>query len=288
MQNQHTKRPLWIGVAIVTGLLLIGSVLPHLRSAKPQSPAGSETLTLETRVAPPDTTPVTAAPGVAVTRLAAIGAPSAVTLVSGAGGGTGILRIKAGEVLATVNGAAIELKDLLPLPPGKETAEQTLSAERYAFLLDRAVDREVTLQNARAQRVDLTESQREQLAKLRARRELPAANLFDDLHHNPATADFEARAAAALLLQASLAEKAGVPSRDVTAAQVEQYYQQHRADYAALPPDAAQRQAAWEQIEQGIRVKLARQVLTLHDEGFQDYFNQLRASAQIVRTKPAS
>lgn len=281
------KKSLWISVVLIMGLVMIGSVLLQLRS-KPASRAGSEPSTSAARVAPANTVPLAAAPVVAAARPPALVSPTAVTPVSGTGGGDAMLRVKAGEVLATVNGVPIELKDLLPLPVGKEVTDQTMTAERYAFLLDRAVDREVTLQNARALRLDLTESQRVQLAMLRARSELPAANLFDDLQHNPANAEFEARDAAALLLQASLAEKAGVPSRDVTAAQVGQYYQEHRTEYAALPPDVAQHQAAWEQIEQGIRVKLARQVLTLHDESFQEYFDQLRASAQIVKTRPTS
>lgn len=46
--------------------------------------------------------------------------------------------------------------------------------------------------------------------------------------------------------------------------------------------------AAWERIDQDIRVKLARQVLALHEESFQKYFDQLRASAQVIRTKPSS
>ena len=215
--------------------------------------------------------------------------PAAATLAA-SGGGTSAapLRIKGGEVLATVNGTPIELKDLLPLSPEQAGTEHILTAERYAFLLDRAVDRELTLQNARAQRMDLTESQREQLAKLRARSERPEESVFDDLQHNPANAEFQARDATVLLLQASLAEKAGVPSRDVTAAQVQEYYQAHQTEFGALPSDSAGRQVAWEKIDQDIRVKLAQQAQALHDESFQKYFDQLRASAQIVRTKPTS
>lgn len=290
MIKQHIKRPLWMGVAIVASLLVLGIVLLRPRPAKPAPPAGSELSNQAARVAPANTAPVAAATVVVASRPSAVVSPNAVTPVSGTGGGGGaaMLRIQAGAVLATVNGVPVELKNLLPLPVGKETAEQIMPADRYAFLLDRAVDREVTLQNASAQRVDLTEWQREQLAKLRARSERPAANLFDDLQHNPANADFEARDAAALFLQASLAEKAGVPQRDVTAAQVESYYQQHQTEYGALPSDAAGRQATWEKIDQDIRVKLARQAQTLHDESFEKFLSQLRASAQIVKTRPTS
>ena len=148
------------------------------------------------------------------------------------------------------------------------------------------MDREIALQTAQAQGLDLTESQREQLASLRARSERPAPNLFDDLQHNPANADFEARDAAALLLQASLAEKAGVPARDVNPAQVKQYYQAHRAEFATLPEDAAGRQAAWENIDQDIRVKLAREAQAQHEAGFGRFVDQLRASATIIKVAP--
>lgn len=283
------KKTNWISAATVAGLLVIGIIALRHPQAKPQPSPGSESLTTPARVLPENIAPVAAMAVVAATRPPAEVSPTAVTLVTGTGGdNAAMLRIKAGKVLATVNGVPIELKDLLPLPSGKETADQTLSAERYAFLLDRAVDRELTVQQARALGVELTEAQRQRLAGLRARRETPPANVFDPLQANPANAEFEALDAAALLLQVSLAERAGVPSRDVTTAQVEQYYQQHQAKYGALPPDAAGRQAAWEKIDQDIRVNLARQVVALHDESFQKYFDQLRASAQIVKTQPSS
>lgn len=281
------KRSFWISVAVIAGLLVIGSVLLRPRPVTPQSPAGSEPLRPTARVAPADTVLVAAAPVVAATRSSAVVSPGAITPVTESGPEP-TLRIKAGAVLATVNGVPIELKDLLPLPVGKASTGQIMSAERYAFLLDRAVDREITLQTARAQGMDLTESQREKLATLRVRGERPPGNVFDDLQHNPVNADFEARDAAASLLQAALAEKAGVPSSAVTAEQVEHYYQQHRNEYAVPPPDSAQRPTAWEGIDQDIRVKLARQAQALHDESFQKYLDRTRATAQVRKTEPSS
>lgn len=278
---------------LAAGLVMIGTAFLRMRSASPQSPGELETSAGEAVAAPAPahTSPVASAP-IAVPALppapapaAAKAAKAALQRVSG-NGDAAMLRIKAGEVLATVNGAPIELKDLLPLPAGKETADQAMPADRYAFLLDRAVDREIALQTAQAQGLDLTESQREQLASLRARSERPAPNLFDDLQHNPANADFEARDAAALLLQASLAEKAGVPARDVNPAQVKQYYQAHRAEFATLPEDAAGRQAAWENIDQDIRVKLAQEAQAQHEAGFGRFVDQLRASATIIKVAP--
>lgn len=231
----------------------------------------------------PDGTATIAARVATAAKVSAVAPPAissmAVTTEDANGG---LLRVEPGEMLATVNGVPLELKDLLPLSPESAATGRILSAERYAFLLERAVDREITLQQARVQGVDLTDLQREQLAKLRARSERPQANVFDDLQQNPANADFEERDATALLLLANLAEQAGVPARHVTAAQVEDHYQRHQAAYETLPADVVQRQAAWERIEREIRVKLAAPTQTRHDEALENHLKQLRASALIV------
>lgn len=239
------KKPLWLGVAFVA-VLLLSRILVWQQRSKPQPAVepSAHTLLDEPR-APGVTAPLPVRSVATAAKVSAVAPPAisatAVTMEDASGG---LLRVKPGEVLATVNGVPLELKDLLPLSPESAATGQILSAERYAFLLERAVDREITLQQARAQCVDLTDWQREQLAKLRARSERPQANVFDDLQHNPANADFEERDGTALLLQASLAEQAGVPSRHVTAAQVEDHYRQHQAEYGPLPADATQRQAA--------------------------------------------
>ena len=88
------------------------------------------------------------------------------------------------------------------------------------------------------------------------------------------------------MLHATLAEQAGVPSPHVTAAEVQAYYQQHQAEYGVLPTDPAQRQAAWEAIDQAIRQTLAPQLQAQHQEQFQKFLEQLRAAAQIA-TAPA-
>lgn len=201
-------------------------------------------------------------------------------------GSTTLLRIKTGEVLATVNGTPLRLPDLLPLPAGADAGERTLSAERFSFLLERAVDRELVFQSAQAEGIKLSGSQQQQLAGWRAREERVAGGVFDDLQHSPASADFAARDAEALLLRVALAEKAGVPARDVTPAQVEDYYRRHHAEYPALPEETAARELAREKIEADIRVKLAGPAEASHEAGLQRHLAALRAAARIVKAEP--
>ncbi len=199
-----------------------------------------------------------------------------------------MLRVKADQPLATVNGTAIMLQDLVPLPKEKAGREQILSTERYDFLLNRAIEREVTFQSARAQGVLLTDAQRKRLDAQRARSETPEAGVFDTVQQNPANVEFEQRDSTALLLQSALAEKAGVPSPHVTPAQVQAYFQQHQAEYGALPAEAAARGAAWERIDRDIRMKLAPQVQAEHEAQFQQFRERLRAAAQIAFAPPTS
>jgi hypothetical protein len=195
-----------------------------------------------------------------------------------------VVRVVPGKVLAAVNGVEITLKDLMPLPAEKAGMEQTLSAERYGFLLDRAIEREVALQGARRQGIELSTQQRQQLEQLRARSDRTEPGVFDTVQQNPANTDFAVRDATGLLLQAALAEKAGVPSPHVTPAQVQAYYQRHQADYDALPADPVQRAAAWEQIDRDIRLKLAVQVQAEHQTRLQQFRDRLMADAQITKS----
>jgi hypothetical protein len=204
------------------------------------------------------------------------------TLVSKDGGApVTVLTVKPGQTLATVNGVPIMLDDLVPLPAEKLGSEQVMSAEMYRSLLNRAVERELTFQAAREQGVELTAAQRGRLADLRARSEQREPGVFDTVQHNPVNVEFEQRDAIGLLLQAALAEKAGVPSPHVTAAQVRDYYQQHSTELGALPADTAQRQSAWEKIDQAIRQRLAPQLQAEHQAGVQQFVGQLKAAARI-------
>ena len=112
--------------------------------------------------------------------------------------------------------------------------------------------------------------------------------MFDTVQQNPANVEFESRDFAALLLQAALVAKAGVPSPHVNSDQVQEYYQQHLAEYGPLPAEPEQRQAAWEKIDQEIREKLAPQVHIEHQEKLDQYLKQLKAAARISTYSPTS
>ena len=166
-----------------------------------------------------------------------------------------VVQIKPDRVLARVNGVAITLKDLIPLPKEKAATEQMLSAEMYDFLFNRAVEREVTFQAAQAQNAELTESQKQRLAELRAQSEHRDAAVFDNLHQSSENLDFEQRDLAGVALQSVLAEKAGVPSPYVTSEQVEAYFQEHKSDYpqVSADPSSDRRKAGWRPIRLFVR-----------------------------------
>ena len=194
-----------------------------------------------------------------------------------------VVRLKASQALASVNGVAITLKDLMPVPEEKEGADQIMSAGMYDFLFKRAVERELTFQAARAQGIELTQEQKQRLAEIRARSEEKAPEVFDTVQQNPENTAFEQRDFTGLLLQAALAEKAGVSSPHVTPELVEAYFQQHKTEYAQMAEDPAQRSPeAWQAVDAEIRAKLAPGVQAAHDEQMRKFVEQLKASASIV------
>jgi hypothetical protein len=194
-----------------------------------------------------------------------------------------VVRIKLERVLATVNGVAITLKDLIPLPKEKAGSEQMLSAEMYDFLFNRAVEREVTFQAAQAQNAELNESQKQRLAELRAQSERKDPAVFDNLHQSSENLDFEQRDLAGVAMQSVLAEKAGVSSPYVTSEQVEAYFQEHKSDYPQVSADAAQRSAeSWPAADTDIRSKLTPRLQAEHDRQMAQFMAELKAKAGVV------
>jgi hypothetical protein len=59
------------------------------------------------------------------------------------------------------------------------------------------------------------------------------------------------------------------------------FYQQHSTELGALPADPAERQSAWEKIDQAIRQRLAPQLQAEHQAGVQQFIGQLKAAARI-------
>lgn len=213
-----------------------------------------------------------------------VSSPARENIVPETGGPTqAVVRIKPDRVLATVNGVAITLKDLIPLPKEKAGSEQMLSAEMYDFLFNRAVEREVTFQAAHAQNAELNDSQKQRLGELRAQSERRDPAVFDNLHQSSENIDFEQRDFAGLALQSVLAEKAGVPSPYVTSEQVEAYFQEHKNDYPQVSTDPAQRSAeSWLAADTDIRSKLTPRLQAEHDRQMAQFMAQLKANAGVV------
>ena len=129
------------------------------------------------------------------------------------------VRVRADQVLATVNGHAIQLKDLLPFAPAD--IEAAMTAEEYQSRLNRAIEMELTFQAAQAQAVGLNAEQQRRVNKI-------AQDHQATLQHykqqgicwssvTSAQLEFEKRLMSALILQQNLVAKetAAAPSPDV-------------------------------------------------------------------------
>ena len=191
-----------------------------------------------------------------------------------------VFRLRPDQALATVNGVRITLKDLVPVRPGDAATEQKMSEETYQFLLQRAVERELTVQAARAQGIDLTDAQQQQLTKTRAARERSEPGVIAQITKDAAQLDFEQRDSQAFMLQTALMVQAGATPY-VTEEMVQQYYQDHAAEFGELPADPSARAAAWREIDYNIRQQQTPLVQAEYQRRLTEYLDQLKAKAQI-------
>ena len=129
-----------------------------------------------------------------------------------------LLRVRADQVLATVNDQAILLKDLVPLRPDEQ--EQAMTVDEYESRLNRAIEMELTFQAAAAQGVDLTPEQKQRVDGVVQKHH----STFQEYQKQGITwssvttvqIEFERRLTSALMLQQNLvAREAGVaPASD--------------------------------------------------------------------------
>ena len=173
----------------------------------------------------------------------------------------------------------------MPLQSTNSQAEQKIDSVAYDYFLQRAINRELVLQAAKAQGVTLNQAQEDQLTKLRALREQPEPGLVSKLTVNAAEIEFELRDEQAFMLQTSLMAQAGATA-NVTPDQVEQYYQAHIAEFGELPADPQARQQAWQIIDIQIRQQLAAQTRDQYNKQLQQFMDKLRTAAQITVTPP--
>lgn len=191
------------------------------------------------------------------------------------------VRVRADEVLATVNGTNVTLKDLTPVKPESRLEERTMGLDMYQMLLKRAVERELAFQFAQARGVTLTDAQQRSLMSLRARSEQQEPGVFDNLGRSAVNTEFEQRDLTGLMLLNNLAAQAGLPSPYVTPEQVEQYFVEHSKDYPPIPDDPPKRQEALNFINADIRNRLAPMVKAEHEEQLRGFIDQLSLLASL-------
>jgi hypothetical protein len=195
---------------------------------------------------------------------------------------TKVLMVRPNQVLAKVNGTPITLWDLIPLQ-STNNAQQQIDPATYNYFLQRAINRELIMQAAKADGITLSDSQQQQLDKLQAARQEPEPGLVSKLTVNAAEVEFDLRDAQAFMLQTSIMAAAGL-TPNVTPDRVEQYYQQHIDEFGTLPTDPQASQQAWQAIDMQIREQLAAGVRADYQMQLDTYMNGLKTKANIVVT----
>jgi hypothetical protein len=201
--------------------------------------------------------------------------------VAGGDSGEPAIRINAARRLASVNGKELKLADLTPLNPAATNQDAQFSPATYRYLLDRAVNRELILQTAKAQGVELDESRREQLDQFRMLRKQSEPGLVQALNVDQGRVDFETRDAEAFMLQTELLVRTGA-SPNVSAEEVQEYYRQHGSEFPGLPADEPARSETWAEIDFQIRTQLSPIKRATFQNQLAAFMNQIKSSANIV------
>jgi hypothetical protein len=190
-----------------------------------------------------------------------------------------ILRLRLEDVLATVNGHKISVRDAVPHSGTNQEVE--ISSRELKFFLNRAVDRELIFEAAQKQQISLDESQNQQLANLQSARNQSEPGVIAKLNDDAAGRELEALDAKAFMLQTALMAARGA-SPNVTEDQVQAYYQQHQSEFDSLPADPNTRRQAWQQLAFQIRTRLAGSTRTAYNIGLAAYMQQMESGADVV------
>ncbi len=179
------------------------------------------------------------------------------------------LRLRRAQTVALVNGTILRATDLFAWHRGDD--EREISPQMLAFLLRRAVERELVFQAAKRRGVVPSDAEMRRLEELRGERAT----------RNPDDVDFEVRDLEAEFLLAALAARAGVVSPFANAADVEAYYWEHIDAFDPLPLAGAPRDTARRRIEGAIRQRLAGERQEAYRDAIEALIRQLAAEAVI-------
>jgi len=185
-----------------------------------------------------------------------------------------IVKVGASQKVATVNGTAITGRQLLAWRAGAP-AEQEMTAEMFGALRARAIERELTLQEARSKQIELGAAQLDQLKQVRKNAEARGET-------EPSQLDFEEADARAHLLAAKLFEAAGIAAPFATEADVKRYYEAHASELDELPEAPDARATAWQKIAIHVRQILAVELEETYQQQVRAYFDKLRADARVT------
>ena len=193
------------------------------------------------------------------------------------------MRFRQDEVLATVNGRKITVREAVPF--GGTNQEVEISPGDLKFFLNRAVDRELIFDAAKKQGVFLDESQNQQLANMQSMRNQREPGGIAKLNDDPAGRQLEALDAKAFMLQTAIMAARGA-SPDVTEKQVLDYYHQHQSELGNLPADSDARSQAWQELAYQIRTQLAASTRTEYNHELAAYMHQVESEADVVVNTP--
>jgi len=182
--------------------------------------------------------------------------------------------VGAADIVATVNGAPVLGRDVLPF---LGAGARSLAPETLRRLRQRAIERELVLQAADAAGITLGDTERARLAALRASYE-PGGEVIA-MEGGAEQAALAARDAEALLLRKALLAREGAeppwPGED----EVRAHYARHVARYGTLPEGD---EAAWRALEPRVRRELTAERRDAYQARVEAWLEALGAAATVV------
>lgn len=187
-----------------------------------------------------------------------------------------------GLVVAMVNGTTIKLEDLTPHFRETEDVHNQMSPVMYKDRLRRAIERELVFQTAESMNVQLSEKQVLELTH-RRRNRMNDEGVVDSIGDPEAKLQYELKQDLAYMLEKMILQQQGVALPYVSKEQVEEYYSEHRDEFAAIDEEDTEKlDAAWHEIDLKIRRKFSTDLRTEYQRERDLFFSALKDQADIV------